>query len=400
MARTGLPAALLRVASTAARCSCAAVRELSPAAPGTVTPYNHHVFIRSAPPEDLAPPETSGRDGLWWPSVVEKLPVFARAFLGVARHRAYIEGTVKVTAFEALGSRGLPRLRPDECDLMLFPDGVEYRGLPVVAISDIVAAHVTEPTEEHPDFEPPELPPGAGQMQDHISGLCLFVCCHGSRDGRCGSLGEALARRLEAAAREAGLLGDPVRVFRCSHIGGHKYAANVCVYGPASPCDGDWFGGVRAADAPAFLQALLRTPIGSEGVPADPLLARHWRGRMGLSKDDQMRLAAGEALNAESSEEEEELSAEDDLSKGEEVRFSGPWSREGGEPEDGVWDRPSFARLFDAGASSSEEEGDDEDEQESSSDFDDDDWGSDEDSSKGSSSESDSEDPDAGPPLR
>ena len=68
-----LPAAVLRAAlSTAAQCSCASIQELKPAAPGTVSPYNHHVFIRSAPPEDLALPETSGQDSLWWPSVVEK----------------------------------------------------------------------------------------------------------------------------------------------------------------------------------------------------------------------------------------------------------------------------------------------------------------------------------------
>ena len=72
LARPDLPAALLRAASTAARCSCASVQELAPAAPGTVSAYNHHVFIRSAPPVDLAPPEASGRESLWWPSVVEK----------------------------------------------------------------------------------------------------------------------------------------------------------------------------------------------------------------------------------------------------------------------------------------------------------------------------------------
>lgn len=54
--------------------------------------------------------------------------------------------------------------------------GVEYRGLPVMAVGDIVAAHVTEPTEEHPGFEPPRLPSGADQIQEQIEGLRLFVC--------------------------------------------------------------------------------------------------------------------------------------------------------------------------------------------------------------------------------
>lgn len=54
--------------------------------------------------------------------------------------------------------------------------GVEYRGLPVRAVSDVVAAHVSEPTEEHPEFQPPPLPPGAEELQSGVDGLCLFVC--------------------------------------------------------------------------------------------------------------------------------------------------------------------------------------------------------------------------------
>jgi len=77
----GAPVALARAAlsGAAAPCACASVQELVPAAPGTVTPYSHHVFIRCAPPEDLAPPETSGREGLaWWPAVVEKCVLSAQ----------------------------------------------------------------------------------------------------------------------------------------------------------------------------------------------------------------------------------------------------------------------------------------------------------------------------------
>ena len=51
-------------------------------------------------------------------------------------------------------------------------------------------------------------------------------CCHSSRDARCGTLGEPLARRLADAAHEAGL-SDSVQVFRCSHIGGHKVRSYV-----------------------------------------------------------------------------------------------------------------------------------------------------------------------------
>lgn len=95
------------------------------------------------------------------------------------------------------------------------------------------------------------------------------------------------------------------------------------------PCDGDWFGGVSAANAAAFLDALLGVEVGCGGVgralgwtlwdvlvchswrpharvccltppPApqldvdggagDPALRPFWRGRMGLGKGQQLAL--------------------------------------------------------------------------------------------------------------
>ena len=53
-----------------------------------------------------------------------------------------------------------------------------------------------------------------------LQGVQLFVCCHGTRDSRCGSLGPPLARRLQTVAGDVG--ADAVDVFMCSHIGGHK----------------------------------------------------------------------------------------------------------------------------------------------------------------------------------
>ena len=57
-----------------------------------------------------------------------------------------------------------------------------------------------------------------------LEGVQLFVCCHGSRDSRCGSIGVPLARRLQTVANNIGL-GDVVNVYMCSHIGGHKASA-------------------------------------------------------------------------------------------------------------------------------------------------------------------------------
>lgn len=71
-----------------------------------------------------------------------------------------------------------------------------------------------------------------------------------------------------------------------------QYAGNLLVYsrgGDAvdAACSGDWFGGLTARDAPAFLDALLacKAPRGAVGA-AD--LRRWWRGRIGLDKPAQV----------------------------------------------------------------------------------------------------------------
>lgn len=134
-------------------------------------------------------------------------------------------------------------------------------------------------------------------MQVAVPDLTLLVCCHAARDSRCGAVGPPLVAALRRLARHAGVEGH-VQVLATSHVGGHKvrrrrrwrggrlrllgagaaitqvapaptpppctvlqYAGNVLVYGGRHPCDGDWFGGVSAANAAAFLDALLSVEV-------------------------------------------------------------------------------------------------------------------------------------------
>lgn len=69
-----------------------------------------------------------------------------------------------------------------------------------------------------------------------------------------------------------------------------QYAGNVLVYGPASPCDGDWYGGVTADGAEAFLDALMAADVGGQGGVGSAPLRPLWRGRMGLSKAEQLQV--------------------------------------------------------------------------------------------------------------
>lgn len=69
-----------------------------------------------------------------------------------------------------------------------------------------------------------------------------------------------------------------------------QYAGNVLVYGAVSPCDGDWYGGVTAEAAVGFLDALTGADISGHGGVSEAALKPLWRGRMGLSKDEQLQV--------------------------------------------------------------------------------------------------------------
>ena len=77
------------------------------------------------------------------------------------------------------------------------------------------------------------------------------VCVHGTRDPRCGEIGPQLISSLQESLAA---LGDSehvedVRVHAVSHVGGHKFAANLVVYP-----QGDWYApsDARASHAGAL----------------------------------------------------------------------------------------------------------------------------------------------------
>ncbi|EJT99493.1 hypothetical protein DACRYDRAFT_55826, partial [Dacryopinax primogenitus] len=113
-----------------------------------------------------------------------------------------------------------------------------------------------------------QLSPPIGEEETHI-----YVCTHGARDCRCGTTGVAVFRALKAEAGRLGRGGSKrVRVREISHVGGHKWAANVLVYPP-----GDWYGLIRPGEAGELLARV------GEGVG---VWAERWRGRMGFGEKE------------------------------------------------------------------------------------------------------------------
>ncbi|KAI0317704.1 Sucrase/ferredoxin-like-domain-containing protein, partial [Amylostereum chailletii] len=122
----------------------------------------------------------------------------------------------------------------------------------------------------------------------------LYVCTHGARDCRCGDVGGDVADALRncatsARTRTPGGIWDRVVVGEVSHVGGHRHAANMLVFP-----HGEWLGGLQARDLGAGPRVLDRivesTPSLFDGSEKNPLCPEHWRGRMGLSKADQLHL--------------------------------------------------------------------------------------------------------------
>jgi len=174
--------------------------------------------------------------------------------------------------------------------VLLFPSALRF---------EVKEDEVEELLESFMSFSTPFqsmqtlAPPPDGRIagQPLAQDLHLFVCVHGSRDARCGDIGPKLASSLESLSAELDFGGevgdgeedwaDKVRVYQCSHLGGHRWAGNLVVYP-----QGDWYGNL-GADVP---RAVVEEIVSGQDPLSSPVLSRIWRGRLGHNKDEQIYL--------------------------------------------------------------------------------------------------------------
>ncbi|KAF9223129.1 hypothetical protein BS17DRAFT_734723 [Gyrodon lividus] len=136
-----------------------------------------------------------------------------------------------------------------------------------------------------------EPPPAESSLEATSSDdIHMYVCTHGSEDCRCGDTGGAVARaiRHELYRRTQINPSDPssrIKLAEVAHVGGHKYAANVLVYP-----HGEWLGKVEPENVPEILDAILERPVRPMNAEEMPISPSHWRGRMGLGKEEQIEL--------------------------------------------------------------------------------------------------------------
>lgn len=151
--------------------------------------------------------------------------------------------------------------------MLIFPDMIRYRRLTHFDVDTFVEEVLVKDNEWLPGT--PET----------LSGSYIFVCCHGSRDRRCGVCGPALVMKFQVEIEIHGLHGQ-VSVRPCSHIGGHKYAGNVIIFCPNANGEvtGHWYGYVTPDDVPILLE---------QHIKRGEVVGHLWRGQMGLSEEDQ-----------------------------------------------------------------------------------------------------------------
>ncbi|KAL1998137.1 hypothetical protein VTN02DRAFT_6794 [Thermoascus thermophilus] len=119
----------------------------------------------------------------------------------------------------------------------LVPDLIRYFvNNAVTTTTPLAAASKTSSSEEE---SPPTatIPPTPLRAHPSPHAAVILLCSHRTRDARCGISAPLLKREFERHLRALGLYRDAhdtrpggVGVYFVSHVGGHRYAANVIVY--------------------------------------------------------------------------------------------------------------------------------------------------------------------------
>ncbi|MFQ6660458.1 hypothetical protein Gotur_028970 [Gossypium turneri] len=209
-------------------------RQQSPIS-GTVQFYQRHVFLCYKSPS-VWPPRIEAAE-------FDRLPRLLSAAV-LARKADMIKET-RLTICE-----GHDGTETSNGDVLIFPDMIRYRSIaaPLRRLTHFdVDTFVEEVLVKNGEWLP--------GTPEKLEGSFVFVCSHGSRDRRCGVCGPPLVSRFKEEIVLYGLQGR-VSVSPCSHIGGHKYAGNVIIFGSNfnGEVTGHWYGYVTPDDVPTLLE--------------------------------------------------------------------------------------------------------------------------------------------------
>ncbi|KAJ3085109.1 hypothetical protein HK102_000316 [Quaeritorhiza haematococci] len=148
----------------------------------------------------------------------------------------------------------------DEVELIVFPEKIRYPRITATSAEAVVRSILLSAS--------PAVDPSAPSLAQSLPlelTAYVFICAHKKRDKRCGVAGPMLISEFEKVLKDMGL-DKRVRVFACSHTGGHKFAGNVIIY-PS----GHWYGRVRTCHV---------KPIIEETILKGVVIEELWRGRI------------------------------------------------------------------------------------------------------------------------
>ncbi|KAK4398636.1 hypothetical protein Sango_1339100 [Sesamum angolense] len=226
---------------------------------GTVELYERHVFLCYKNPQ-VWPPRIEAAE-------FDRLPRLLAAAL--AARKPDMKRQTRLTICE-----GRDGTETSNGDVLIFPDMIRYRRLTHFDVETFV---------EEVLVKDGEWLPGSPEA---LRGWYIFVCCHGTRDRRCGVCGPSVISKFKNEIDSRGLQGK-VSVSPCSHIGGHKNTEVVnlmqlydyCAVGMDMLC-------------PKMYLFCLNSILGKENrrflVEALVVVAVWW-GQMGLSEEDQKK---------------------------------------------------------------------------------------------------------------
>ncbi|KAL2004299.1 hypothetical protein VTN02DRAFT_4024 [Thermoascus thermophilus] len=123
----------------------------------------------------------------------------------------------------------------------IFVDSVTSRNIPELiyrfAAPDSKNQAHSDEDAAAPEPKPHELTSSRLKSRPCVHDYVVLLCSHKRRDARCGISAPLIRRELERHLRPLGLYRDVdderpggVGIYYISHVGGHKFAANVLVY--------------------------------------------------------------------------------------------------------------------------------------------------------------------------
>ncbi|KAH7890466.1 Sucrase/ferredoxin-like-domain-containing protein [Phlebopus sp. FC_14] len=241
--------------------------DLVPELPGTVPPHHAYIFLHTAHPPSQYPAKFTTK-------------VHRRLLLNAMRWGGAVN-----FAWDGQGDSGAGDEAGGEQETYSLTAFSSARGK--LEIRNVSLENVDDVARRLEVHTQPQVTSSSSSSSDDIH---LYVCTHGARDCRCGETGGAVVRAIrdELRRRKERGAADPsgrVKLAEVAHVGGHKYAANVLVYP-----HGEWLGEVKPDNVREILDAILGRPTRPMTDAETPICPSHWRGRMGLTKEEQVDL--------------------------------------------------------------------------------------------------------------